>query len=167
MDKQELLGAIHTERAKLEAVVTPLSDAQLDAPGPDGGWGVKHHLAHIAAWERMLVAHLTDRSAHTYACMTPKQYVSASLEDLNARLHELHADDAVSDVRREFTEAHTAIVAFLDAMPKSRLSDLYWGDDPPPQKTVLGKLSGDTYLHYREHAEWISQLVGAQRAEPS
>ena len=27
-------------------------------------------------------------------------------------------------------------------------------------KTVLEKISGDTYLHYREHAEWIREIVG-------
>jgi hypothetical protein len=161
MTKDELLWAIGAERADLEAVLAPLTDAQLEAPGPNGGWGVKGHLAHIAAWEHMIVAHLTDRSAHTYAWMTAEQYVSASLDELNARLHELHADDALADVKREFAVAHAAIVAFLEAMPESRLSELYWGDDAA-QRTVLEKVSGDTYLHYREHAAWIRELIAAR-----
>jgi hypothetical protein len=163
MNKPELLRAIQADRATLETVVAPLTDAQLEAPGPDGGWGVKSHLAHIAVWERMIVAHLTDRSAHTYACMTAEQYVRASLDELNARLHDLHADDAVADVRREFADAHATIVAFLEAMPESRLSELYWGDDAA-RRTVLEKVSGDTYLHYREHAAWIVDLLAGRAA---
>jgi hypothetical protein len=124
---------------------------------------VKGHLAHIAAWERMIAAHLTDRSAHTYACMTPEQYVRASLEELNVRLHELHADDDVAGVRREFADAHAALVSFLEAMPEARLSEPYWGDDAA-QRTVLEKVSGDTFLHYREHAEWIGELLAAKAA---
>ena len=160
MTKDQLLAAIHEERAKLEAILSTLNDDQLEAPGPDGGWSTKGHLAHIAAWERMIVAHLTDRSANTYVCMTPEQYVNASLDELNARLHELHADDDLAYVRREFAEAHDAIVAFLEAMPEPRLPELYWGDDAA-QRTVPDKVSGDTYLHYREHAEWISELIAA------
>lgn len=158
MTKDELLAAISDDRALLEAIVAPLTDAQLDAPGPDGGWSVKGHLAHIAAWERMIVAHLTDRSAHTYACMTPEQYVNATLDEMNSRLHHLHADDPLVDVKREFADAHAALLAFLEGMPESRLSELYWGDDSA-QRTVLEKVSGDTYLHYREHAEWIAEIV--------
>ncbi len=161
MTKDDLLAAIHDDRARLEAVLAPLTDAQLEAPGPGGGWGVKGHLSHIAAWERMIGAHLDDRSAHTYACMTPAQYVDASLDELNARLHELHADDALVDVKREFADAHAAIVAFLEAIPESRLSELYWGDDAA-RRTVLEKVSGDTYLHYREHATWIRELEARQ-----
>jgi hypothetical protein len=161
MPKPELLEHIRRDRAALEAVIAPLSDAELTKPGAAGGWSPRDHLAHIAAWERMIVAHLTDRSAHTYACMTPEQYVSASLDDLNARLHELHADDPLADAMGEFAAAHTAIVAYVEAMPESRLADRYWGDDTA-QRTVLEKVSGDTYLHYREHAAWISELVAAK-----
>jgi hypothetical protein len=161
MTKAELLDQIRRERAALESLIAPLSDADLTAPGPDGGWSPRDHLAHIAAWERMIVAHLTNRSAHTYACMTPEQYVSASLDDLNARLHELHADDPLADAMGEFAAAHTAIVAYFEAMPESRLDVLYWGDDAA-QRTVLDKVSGDTYLHYREHAEWISEILAVR-----
>ncbi len=158
MTKNELLAAIRKDRTALEGVIAPLTDAQLTAMSPDGGWAPQHHLSHIAAWERMIVAHLTDRSAYTYACMTPEQYVEASLDALNARLHELHADDHLVDVKREFAEAHAAIVAFIEQMPEARLGELYWGDDPG-QRVVLDKIAGDTYLHYREHAAWISELV--------
>ena len=50
-------------------------------------------------------------------------------------------------------------------MPESRLDELYWGDDAA-QRTVLEKVSGDTYLHYREHAEWIGELLAARAATP-
>ena len=159
MTKTELLVAVRADRAALDELIATIDDTRLDTLAPGGGWSPKHHLSHIAAWERMIVAHLTDRSAHTHACMTPEQYVNASLDELNARLHEQHADDGLADVRREYAAAHKAIVAFLEQMPEARLDELYWGDDPPPQKTVLEKIAGDTYLHYREHAEWIGELL--------
>lgn len=165
MTKVELLAAIHADRATLDALVGTIDDVQLETSAADGGWSPKHHLSHIAAWERMIVAHLTDRSAHTYACMTPEQYVRASLDELNARLHEQHADDGLTDVQEEYEAAHNAIVSFIEAMPESRLEELYWGDDAA-QRTVLEKVSGDTYLHYREHAAWIRDLLAAGVTAP-
>jgi hypothetical protein len=160
MTKDELLAAVRTDRAALDALVGRIDDGRMEAPGPDGGWSVKHHLSHVAAWERMIVAHLTDRSAHTYACMTPEQYVHSSLDELNARLHDQHADEGLADVRKEYGAAHDVVVGFLEAMPEARLGELYWGDDAA-QRTVLEKVSGDTYLHYREHTQWISELLAA------
>lgn len=158
MTKDELLASIHMDRHALEAGVAPLSDGALMAAGPDGEWSVQHHLSHIAAWERMIVAHITDASDAAIAGMESNAFVKASLDDLNARLHDLHAGDTTAEVRAEFASAHTAIVAFIEALSESRLAETYWSDDPS-QRTMLAKISGDTYLHYREHAEWIGELI--------
>ena len=106
----------------------------------------------------MIVAHITDGSDSAIAGMDPGAFVKASLDDLNARLHDLHAGDTTGAVRAEFAAAHAAIVTFIEAMPESRLAETYWDDDPS-QRTMLAKISGDTYLHYREHAEWIGELI--------
>ena len=76
----------------------------------------------------------------------------------DARLHDLHAGDTTGEVRAEFAAAHAAIVAFIEEMPEARLAETYWNDDPS-QRTMLAKISGDTYLHYRERAEWIGELI--------
>jgi len=157
MTKAELLAAIDLDRADLEACLV-LRDATLTAPGRDGAWSVKDHLSHIAAWERMIVAHLRDGTDHEIAGMDAATYARVSLDDLNARLHGLYAADTIGHVRREWVEAHAAIVAFIEAMPEDRLVDPYW-DDEPSGRTVLQKISGDTFLHYREHAAWIGELL--------
>jgi hypothetical protein len=70
--KNELLSAIAADRARLEAVTAPLPGRELTTPGREG-WSVKDHLAHIAAWERMIVAHLRDGSDHDVVGMTPER----------------------------------------------------------------------------------------------
>ena len=163
MTRTELIARIKQERAAFDTVVAAIDDAALAAAVPDGGWSVKDHLSHISAWERMIVAHLRDGSDHEIAGMDAGAYARASLEELNSRLQALHAVDSVEQVRRESIEAHGAIVAFIGGMPEARLGEVYWDDDPSG-RTVLAKISGDTYLHYREHAGWISELL-AGRAE--
>lgn len=158
MTKDDLLANIRRDRARLDEVVAGLDDAEIAAPGPDGGWSVKDHMSHIAAWERMIVAHLQDGSDARVAGMDSESYAVATLDELNEHLHRLHRDAAAERVRDEFRAAHEAIVAFIGRMPDHTLRVAYWDDDPSG-RTVLEKIAGDTYLHYREHAGWISELA--------
>ena len=162
MTKHELLEHIKRDRARLEETVEGLGDEELAAPGPDGGWSVRDHLSHIAAWERMIVAHLRDGSDHEIAGMDEASYAAATLDELNDQLYRLHGDRTVDQVRAEFRAAHESIVSYIERMPEDRLGAPYWEEDA--EKTVLDKIAGDTYLHYAEHAEWISELI-ARAAE--
>ncbi len=161
MTRDELLAAIKTDRAKLEAVVTPLSDAELTTPGHEG-WSVKDHLSHVAAWERMIVAHLTDGSDPAVVAMSPAQYAAATLQQINDRLYELRRDDSLEEARAEFAFAHAAIVDLIEELPEERSVERYWEDGP--ERTVLEKIAGDSYLHYQEHAGWIRGIL-ARTAE--
>ena len=52
VDKTQLLEWITASRAELDAVIAPLSDAQMTAPGAEGELSVKDLLAHVSWWER-------------------------------------------------------------------------------------------------------------------
>ena len=165
MNRSDLLANIHRDRDALDALVSSLSEAQLTAAGDDGGWYVVDHLSHVAAWERMIVAHLRDGTDHEIAGMDAASYATAALDKLNERLHRLTQDRPLAQTRREFGEAHEAVVAFIAAMSEERLDEAYWDDDPWA-RTVLDKIAGDTYLHYREHAGWIGELVARTAGVP-
>ena len=102
-----------------------------------------------------IVAPLSDAAL---ASMAPGAYVRAPLDTINAQLYRLHRHDVVTAVRVEFAAAHAAIVAFIETLTEPQLSEVYWKDDPSG-RTVREKISGDTYLHYREHAAWIREIV--------
>ena len=163
MNKPDLLAAIYRDRIALDTRVGALTEPQLTSSSVDGAWRIQDHLAHIAAWERMLVGHLTDGSDAAIAGMDAESYATATLDELNGRLYQLWRDRALSDVLREYADAYQALVAFLDALPEERLTAPYWADDPQ-RRTVLEKVSGDTFLHYGEHATWIDETV-ARTAE--
>lgn len=157
LDKSELLARIPPARRALEDVIASLDDAQLSVRGNDG-WTVRDHLSHIAAWERMVVAHLTYGNDHETAGLSVEAFAGATLNELNARLYELHSDDALEDVRAEFTAAHASITELIARLSEEDLVRPYWDDDPS-LRPVIEKLSGDTYRHYLEHRRWISELV--------
>ncbi len=163
MNTIELLTNIHRDRAALDALVASIGESQLTASAAVGVWTVKDHLSHISTWERMIVAHLCDGGDAAIAGMDPASYATASLDLLNDRLYQISRNRPVADVLREFAEAHDAIVTFIAAMPEQQLATPYWNDDPS-MRTVLAKFSGDTFLHYQEHAQWIADIIG-QTAE--
>ncbi len=153
----ELLALIADDRATLDEVIAALSDEQLAARAGDP-WSAADHLAHMAAWERMIVAHLSGLSDHLVAGMDEDSFAAATLDEINGRLHDRTRDRPLAETLREYGAAHVAIVEFIEAMPDAALSAPYWNDEPGG-RTVLDKIAGDTYLHYREHAEWIQKLV--------
>ncbi len=158
MTKDQLLQNIKRDRARLDELVGRLSDDELLEGGAGGGWSVKDHLSHIAAWERMLVGHLRDGSDHDVVAMDQASYAAATLDVLNDQIYRLHRDWPAEQVRDEFAAAHGLMVAFIGEMPEGRLAEPYWDDDPSG-RTVLDKIAGDTYLHYCEHAGWIGELI--------
>jgi hypothetical protein len=162
MNRNELTSQIARDRAALDAVVDSLDDERLTTPGHEG-WSVKDHLSHIAAWERMIVAHLRNCTDHEVVGMDEAAYARASLQELNDRLYELHRDEPAGVLRAEYRAAHLAIVACIRQLPEERFAEVYWPDDPS-RKTVLDKIAGDTYLHYREHLEWIRELLARLEA---
>jgi hypothetical protein len=155
----DLLARIRPARAALVAVVERLSDEQLLRPHPVGGWSAIGHLTHIAAWERMIVAHLTDGRDHDVVRMTPEEYARASLDELNLRIYELHRDEPPAVVRAEFDAAHAAIVDCIRELSPEALAARYW---PDQERTAAEKIAGDTYLHYDEHRAWILEMFDAR-----
>jgi hypothetical protein len=71
----------------------------------------------------------------------------------------MHRNETIDTALDEYRRAHLAVIACVERMPESRYDQPFWGDDPPPQKTVIEKIAGDTYDHYREHTEWIAEIL--------
>ena len=161
MTKVELLAAIADDRARLERLLGSLDDHSLSAAPRDGGWAVKDHLSHMAAWERMIVAHLRDGSDAAVAGMDDAAYAAATLDELNE-----HAVPPASwrfastDVRTEFAAAHAAIVDFVETMPEERLAEVYWGDDPSG-RTVLDEDRRRHVPPLPRTRRWISDVIAA------
>jgi hypothetical protein len=91
--------------------------------------------------------------------MTAEEYARVPLDELNARIYELHAQEPPEAVRAEFTAAHQAMLRCIERLTPDELARPYWPDDA---RTVAEKLAGDTYLHYDEHREWIVELVAVR-----
>lgn len=158
--KAELLARIPPALTALEDTLTGLSDARLSAPGPEQ-WAAKDHLAHIAAWERLILAHVQGTPDHEAAGITADAYAAITTDELNDILYARTNDRPVAEVLADFREASAAIAAAIEQMTDADLAAPYWSDEPGG-RTVMQKVAGDTYLHYLEHRRWILDLLAAQ-----
>lgn len=153
----DLLERIAASRAALAETIRGIDRAALVKKRDAAGWTALDHLAHIASWERMIVAHLTDGSDHEVLGVDAEQYAAMSLQEINDALHERTRSRTAGATLAEFVAAHSDIVALIEALPAEVLARPYWDGDPSG-RTVMAKVAGDTYLHYAEHAAWIAAL---------
>src|SRR6516164_8351946 len=56
--KSALLEDIRTGYERLEAIIAPLSEAQMTTPTVNGTWSVKDNLAHLTVWQDYLLSQL-------------------------------------------------------------------------------------------------------------
>jgi hypothetical protein len=162
---EELLVRIAEGWTVLHQRIAPLSSAQLTAPGPDGGWSVKDHLAHLATWEGMLIALLEGKPIHSAFGMSRAEYDALESTDaLNAVIAEQHKGLSLDEVMERSDETHAQLVAKIGALADEDLSKPithFQPDDPdgPDERPVLVKIIGDTYGHYAEHLPWIEAIL--------
>jgi hypothetical protein len=104
----------------------------------------------------MIVAHLRDGSDHAVAGLDAETYAALSLDALNGHLYARTRSLAPAEALSRFRDSYGETVAFLRALPAEVFAVRYWPDDP---RTVMAKVTGDTYRHDLEHREWIAALA--------
>jgi len=154
MSKEELLSSIRDERARLDAVVHALGEADLSEPSLDGGWSVKDVLAHIAVWERRLLTALEAAARGDVPVWPEVGYTFRDTDRLNARDFEANRGRSLEDVRRE---SRRSFEETLGAIERFSEDDLTRGDRWPWANgmSLVQMMSPNTDEHYREHAAAI------------
>jgi hypothetical protein len=156
--KAALFERIAVARRALDGTAAALTEDELADIRDGAGWSTADHLSHIAAWERMIVAHLTDGSDHEIVGVDPARYAAMSLDEINNALYHRLRGLSLDDALAEYRAAHLALVSFLRSLDDAAFALPFWDDDPS-RRTVMDKVTGDTYRHYLEHRRWITQLT--------
>ena len=156
--RHELLHRIGIARDALDAALAAITEDEMGDIRDGAGWATVDHMSHIAAWERMIVAHLTDGSEHEIAGVAAARFETMALDEVNNVLYHRMRGRTIGEAFADYREAHEAIVEFIGKMDDGQFAQPYWSDHPHG-RTVMQKIAGDTYLHYLEHRRWILDLV--------
>jgi uncharacterized protein (TIGR03083 family) len=152
MNKAELIEAIKTERAALEAVLATLTPPQMHVAGVCGEWSVKDILAHLASWAArgITLAFEAERGAKP---SYPTGAGDPNWVKLNAADHATQKDRPLDRVLADFRGTHTQLLKRIDALSPELLFDArHWQLRGRPLAHVL---SGDSYEHDAEHRAQI------------
>lgn len=148
--KAELLAEIRREWLLLEMQLNRLSEAQMTAPETLGEWSVKDMLAHISAWEKVLLDRLGAAISRQ-----PAQYPPIlSEEDVHRTNAGFFADSQarpLSAVVLEFRSLYTGVLTVVEALDEAFLAHPMPLDYPLDNLIAWQIIRANTSDHYQEH----------------
>ncbi len=157
--RADLLEHIRSSRARLDQTVGQLSERQLATPGPDGGWAVKDHLAHLAAWEHKLLAMIQGQPGYVGLHVDAATYEHSNIDELNAILHERFKALSPAEALAESRKSHEQLMATIEALSTADLGAPYAPNDPGDRRRIIDGIIDNTYDHYDEHRAAIEQIA--------
>jgi hypothetical protein len=155
-NREELLQQIREEREALERVLAQLPEQTMTEPLLDGGWSVKDTLAHIAAWEGLMVSWVEEslRGGWPERPATGDDWV----DQLNARLYEQYREMPLPEVQALFASSYKRAYTLASQLTEEELfqPDRYAWRQGRPLYTLV---AGNTCWHYPDHRETMESLL--------
>jgi hypothetical protein len=157
MEKEAFLERIRSERARLDEVLSRITEERL-LESPAGSWTGKDQLAHLAAWHRIALARVIGRSEGEMFGWPEGTYEELDLDGLNARFHEQFRDRSLSDVQKEFAASYDQLLDAIETRTDTDL-DRLWLDGAPDRGTLAQMIAANTHEHYEEHIQAFNALA--------
>lgn len=158
IDKREMIERIEDVYVSLIDAIVHTVDAIESEDNLDIAWTPKDILAHIAAWEHVLVQfHIGGRPFEEVIEMPGSQYHVTSFDDVNAHLFEMYKGWSLEKVEQFAEQTHNEMMELLNDLPENVYNEpaasiVEIGLDPYPMHEYI---AANTYEHYTEHLETI------------
>lgn len=119
--KTDLIAQTQTNYAKLQAELDKLSDAEKTAPDVVGVWSVKDVLAHLFAWQQMVLDwYETGKRGETPIVPHP-DYNWRQIPDLNQHIYETYRDVRLEDITAQFEASHQKTLQTIESISNAEL----------------------------------------------
>ncbi|MGD0247622.1 MAG: ClbS/DfsB family four-helix bundle protein [Candidatus Limnocylindrales bacterium] len=151
--KALLLAQTEQERDALMTMLAGLSPEELLSPGAYG-WSAKDHLAHLAEWERMLLAWYDAGVRGEKPAVPGEGYTWATLDALNKRIYEQHRDEPAAHVLADWRDTSRRLLVMTQAASES---DLFTPHRYP--WTGRGTLASFVYECGPNHYRWAATEI--------
>lgn len=148
--KSEILAAIKLEWAALEQVLNRLNEAQLLTSGVTGPWSVKDILAHIVAWEKVML----DRMEGVLSGQPLKYPPIRNNEDVDNFNHNAYLENRehpLSAVQLEFLTVYQGFLTVYEALEEAALTRPVPWDWASDDLRLWHIVIANTSDHYQEH----------------
>lgn len=156
--KTEVLELIRSAHDELEQAVGRLTDEQISAPTGDGVWSVKDHLAHITAWERVLLRSHIEGQPYAQAVEGDEPLPDVkTVDEINDWFYQQSKDKSVAEVRANFQRMYQDVIFTIQQVSETELLEGH--SKVRPEASILEVIASNTWEHYAEHTATIRQLV--------
>lgn len=152
MDKAGLIEFARQGRERFGQLVTSLDEARMSEPNVQGVWSVKDIVAHVVAWEELMVGWLGEAARGE----TPDlpAFEQGAIDALNERMYAQHRAEPLAQVLATFDRFEKRVIESVQAVPEDDLfasCRLGWMEDDPLWHLV----GANTFWHYPSHAKAI------------
>lgn len=155
-----LLEHIERDWLAINALLDSIRPEQwVDVRNGDG-WAIKDHVAHLSAWEGVVIALLQGNLPYVALGVSEAVYRDADYDRINNVVFERHRADKVESVRQRFHEAHTELIRLIRIVSDEDLQksvDRYVTD--ASEWPLINIIYGNTAHHYRTHQAWIEEML--------
>jgi hypothetical protein len=128
MEKSELLNWLRGEYQQLEALLEQVGPARMDQPGVNGDWSMKDLVAHLAGWNRWLVARLGAARRGEPEPPPPWPAHLQSEDEINAWIHEANRGRSVTEVLDESHQIFQQLITVVEDLPEDvRIDQVHQG----------------------------------------
>jgi hypothetical protein len=163
MTKAELLATMRSERAAWDALLDRVDPRLAVQPGAAGTWSLRDVIAHVTAYERLLVEALEQiAGGGTYKASSIRQL---PLEERNARLHAASIGLSLYEARAEAGRVFTRLLGAIDRYSEEDLRDATRFGGLVVNEPAWKAFAGESYEHYHEHIPgiraWLASTGGS------
>jgi hypothetical protein len=160
--KQEILQRIERAYSEFTHFVTVLDVEAIHAKPGEQEWTIKDILAHVAAWEDVLVRfHLSGERFEDVIGLSGAEYRVTPFDEINQHLYEKYREWSLEKVKKLAQETHQELVGHLAQISDDELREpsriiTALGLDPYP---MFEYIAANTYDHYSEHLETMKGIA--------
>jgi hypothetical protein len=114
----QMLAEMEHERHELEAMLRPLSEADIVQPAVVGPWSIKDVVAHLTGWHELWLGWYRRGRDGEQPALPAEGFSWRQLPQLNEQIYERYRDQAWGETERAFqatyAELHQVLVALSD-----------------------------------------------------
>lgn len=163
--KEELIARIDESRKQLDETVSRMDERTLTEVRDHGGWSVKDHMAHLAAWEQSMVHALQGKPRHEGLGVSEETYNEHDVDKINAEIHAKHKDRPLHEVQAMLHHSQQEMSRQLRRLTTHDLDKTYshyLPNEPGEERgnPISDYVSGNTWSHYEEHRAMIVNMTG-------
>jgi hypothetical protein len=163
-DRTELLAAVAVSWRAYRHVLDELSDEQWEGPTDAQGWTIKDHVAHVTAWENVVVEVFRSGVPPFATLQIPEaDWIERGFASATDLIYAQTSGQSLRRAMRNRDATHVRLVAILEGLTEDELRQPFMDSrSRDGERPVLAAMMEYLVDHYDKHRREIAAMTGTQ-----